>query len=224
MVTVSVYAEGGVMPGLNENAMTFGNNPAFRQELSRIFNEALGRTDLKIEVLECGSNKSATKIFTNKPLGVFLYTDLDSRPSMRQRWFQRMESDGIVISEEKKGFVFFWIQEMEAWFLKQPQAIEDWADEKGYTHKPNRPNRVSENKNIKGRDIECLQKKASIVLNDIIKQTFDTNLRNSRGKKIHASYSKKEDSPDMLSFINVAKLKEQDAELKAFCSKIDSLK
>lgn len=36
----------------------------------------------------------------------------------------RVCQNGIEMSQNKIEHVSFWIQEMEAWFLKQPEAIE----------------------------------------------------------------------------------------------------
>ena len=55
--------------------------------------------------------------------------DLDRKPESRSEWFKSLSDNGIEISKDKTDHVIFWIQEMESWFLKQPEAIERWAED-----------------------------------------------------------------------------------------------
>ena len=91
----------------------------------------------------------------------YLYVDLDRKPELRNEWFKSLSDDGIEMSQNKVEHVSFWIQEMEAWFLKQPEAIELWAEDENFIRKPGQNSPLSEHPSIKNKDIERLQQKAS---------------------------------------------------------------
>ena len=65
----------------------------------------------------------AAKVFKDAPNDVFLYTDLDREPEKKAEWFVRMETENpnepIIFTQDKAERIFFMIQEMEAWLLKQ---------------------------------------------------------------------------------------------------------
>ena len=152
-MVVNVFAEGGILGG-NDDASTVANSEALREELNRFMQRALGRDDISIVVKKCASYKMAAKEFVKEEnVDSYLYVDLDRLPELRAEWFESLRHDGIAISEERSDHVCFWIQEMESWFLKQPQAIEDWAADEGYQHKANKQEPISEYKSIKDKDI-----------------------------------------------------------------------
>lgn len=221
MVEVTIIMEGGV----NEMAVAASvcdNSNALREALFHIFSEALGREDVSIRIAMSTGKRAATKAFVRDSDIVYLYTDLDDARSHRAEWFVKMETDNpqkpIAIPEEKRDYVFFMIQEMEAWILKQPEAIERWASANNYQHFEDR-GAVSEHRLIAGKDIEAITK-PSKVLADIIKQTFQSDRMRKNGKPKGVEYSKLKSASGILSRLDVSLLLSHDSELQAFCAKV----
>ncbi len=113
------------------------------------------------------------------------------------------------------------IQEMEAWLLKQPDAIEGWAKSRNYKHFTNRGH-VSTHYHIAGKDIEQISK-PSEKLKDILKQTFQSDKLRKNGKAKGVEYGKLKTAPSMLRYINVPQLVSCDAELSRFRRRITGL-
>ncbi len=118
----------------------------------------------------------------------------------------------IVIPEEKIGKVFFMVQEMEAWFLKQPGCIERWRIEEEYERKHPDEN-IAEHSLIRGKDIESIRK-PSDKLRTLIKKYI------SDGKK-SVKYGKLASAPGLLDNLDVATLLPLDRELQRFKTRSD---
>jgi len=223
-MVVHVYVEGGVIDG-NVDATTAANSEALREELNRFLQKALNRDDISIVVKKCASYKMAAKEFIKADLPeTYLYVDLDRAPELRSEWFESLRADGIVMPQEKTDHVSFWIQEMEAWFLKQPQAIEDWAADEGYLHYKGQEGHVGEHPSIKDKDIEHLQQKASEILKVILRQVFATGEKavvSASGKVRKLKYGKLRHAPGIIAHLAPNLLVEKDKELDMFCKKIN---
>lgn len=225
-MVVNVYVEGGVING-NVDASTFNNSETLREELNRFFSKALNRDDISIVVKKCSGYKEAVKQFINDSDNDenYLYVDLDRNPELRDEWFKSLSEDGIEMSNEKKGHVSFWIQEMEAWFLKQPEAIELWAEEENLIRKRGQERPLKDHPSIKDKDIEHLQHKASAILSVIIRQVFapHVNVRKSASGKVRdLKYGKLRHAPGIISHLDPNDLIGKDSELRAFCDKIQN--
>lgn len=219
-MVIIVYAEGGTLD-VNSNATTMNNVAALREELNRFMAEVLGRDDIRIIVKLGGGYKNTSKEFANSSNeAAYLYVDLDRLPEKRNEWFLDIAKDGIKISDNDKERVFFWIQEMEAWFLKQPQAIEAWAEEEDFPRKTGSEQPLSEHKSIKGRNIERLQQKPSVILNTILRQTYMSNELNKNNKQIDLRYGKLVHAPGIISHLSPKDLIKIDQELQAFITKV----
>ncbi|MCM1110329.1 MAG: DUF4276 family protein [Clostridium sp.] len=219
-MVIRIYAEGGVL-GNNENAATMANSAALREELNRFMSEALGRSDLRIIVQMSGGFKSAASLYSKLDgENTYLYVDLDHRPEHRDHWFTELSEDGIVLEGPKEANVFFWIQEMEAWFLKQPDAIESWAESEGLIRKPRAVPHLSEHPSIKGKNVELLPHKASVVLENILKQTYLSPETDKNGKPAKVEYGKLRHAPDMIARLDVPVLIACDNELRAFVTRV----
>ena len=219
MVKVSIIVEGGVID-TNVSAVTIDNSNALRESLYWIFSEVLDRDDISIEVHMSAGRRLAAKAFRDAANDVFLYTDLDCEPEKRAEWFVRMETENpnepIIFTQDKAERIFFMIQEMEAWLLKQPDAIEAWAESRNYKHFADRGH-VSTHYHIVDKDIEQISK-PSDKLKDIVKQTFQSDKLRKNGKAKGVEYGKLKTAPSMLRFIDVNKLISCDAELLRFRS------
>lgn len=223
-MVVNVYVEGGVISG-NVDATTINNSEALREELNRFMQRALHRQDISVVVKKCSGYKEAVKQYLNAAADQenYLYVDLDCVPELRDQWFRKLSDDGIELSQEKIEHVYFWIQEMEAWFLKQPEAIERWAESEHLARKPSYDYSLSEHPSIKGKDIERLQQKASFLMGVILRQVFTPQnkvKRSASGKVRDLRYGKLRHAPGIIAQLNPQDLIPKDAELKNFCEKV----
>jgi len=220
MVTIVVYVEGGILEG-NENARTMSNSNALREELNRFMSKALNYDDIRIIVKTSAGYKNATKFFINDASELkYLYVDLDRRPEFRNSWFDDIEKENIRIPDIDKKRVFFWIQEMEAWFLKQPQAIEKWAEYEQFETRKKNLSPISEEKAIKGKDIERLQHKPSLVLSNILKSRYLSNNLDKNNKRRKLIYGKIEHSLGIISQLDEIDLLSKDSEFSSFISSV----
>lgn len=223
-MVVNVYVEGGVING-NVDATTNNNSEALREELNRFMQRALNRNDISIVVKKCSGYKEAAKQFINAAdEECYLYVDLDRKPELRAEWFKNLSEDGIQMSQDKAAHVSFWIQEMEAWFLKQPEAIELWAEDENLKRKPGQENPLAEHPSIKEKDIERLQQKASYLMGVILRQVFAPQEKRERsvsGKIRDLKYGKLRHAPGIIAHLNPKDLILKDNELKIFCEKVE---
>ena len=227
-MVVNVYVEGGIVNG-NVDATTNNNSEALREELNRFMQRALNRNDISIVVKKCSGYKEAAKQFINATdeADNYLYVDLDRKPELRDEWFKSLSDDGIEMSQDQSDHVSFWIQEMEAWFLKQPEAIERWAEDENLRRKPGHNSPLSEHPSIKDKDIERLQQKASYLMGVILRQVFapqEKGKKSASGKIRDLKYGKLRHAPGIIAHLNPADLITKDNELKSFCEKVQEEK
>lgn len=227
-MVVNVYVEGGIING-NVDATTNNNSEALREELNRFMQRALNRNDISIVVKKCSGYKEAVKQFINAAdeEDNYLYVDLDRKPELKYEWFKSLSDDGIEMSQDKTNHVSFWIQEMEAWFLKQPKAIELWAEDENFIRKPGQNSPLSEHPSIKDKDIERLQQKASYLMGVILRQVFapkEKRKKSVSGKVRDLKYGKLRHAPGIIAHLNPTDLILKDSELKSFCVKVQEVK
>ena len=223
-MVVNVYVEGDIING-NVDATTINNSEALREELHRFMQRALNRNDISVVVKKCSGYKEAAKQFINAAQEEenYLYVDLDRKPELRNEWFKSLSDDGLKISQDKTNHVSFWIQEMEAWFLKQPVAIELWAEDEGLKRKPGQNSPLSEHSSIKDKDIEHLQQKASYLMGVILRQVFapqEKGRKSASGKVRDLKYGKLRHAPGIIAHLNPTDLISKDNELKSFCERV----
>lgn len=196
--------EGGALTNNNTGNSALKDTSSLRKSLYKIFAKLLEQ-EVGIELQMAGPNKNAVKMFV-KPSSenLFLFVDLDKAEN-KDSWFTKIETEMRVSFDKKKGRVFFMIREMEAWILKQPEAIEKWGRENKYHLKTS----IASHHTIAGKDIETIVKPSG-VLNEIIQQYF-TDIR---GKKIR--YGKLKTAPNLLKCLDVKQLKNNDSEINRF--------
>lgn len=121
MVTITVLMEGGAAPGSPADVQTVNNTQALRESLHRLFRENLSM-EVSVVVDMLHGYKNVVKHFFRQSSGssVFLYVDLDGASHTKGSWFEKLEADGLKLSEEQKRRFFFMIQEMEAWMFANP--------------------------------------------------------------------------------------------------------
>lgn len=215
MVEITVIIEGGIVNTDTADILTVDNSQALRQSIHRIFSELL-KEDVSIIIqLGAGYRNAASQFVKNKGQGVFLFIDLDDKKENIPNWFYRLETEKpqkpIIIPDLKKQDVFFMIQEMEAWILKQPHSIEKWGSVNGYL-RLHPTDKINNHSLIVGENIENI-KKPSNVLYNLIKHFFQ---KEHNGKKKKIQYGKLKSAPGLLDQLDVSALFHSDSELQRF--------
>lgn len=221
-MVIRILVEGGVVGG-NPTLTTVANNmiaqnsAQLRQALHEFFVRLLEHEDVDIKLTIAGGNKSGYKQFVEKQMEDVYYTDLDRKPSKRHEWFDTMEADGIKASSERKEKVFFWIQEMEAWFLKYPQSITDWISSEGILMKSGSHITEDEYMTIQAPEqVENLQQKPSRIMETLF-QRYLLSPRNGKDDKPRKlRYGKLRHAPRIIPFLSPQEILKQDAELRRF--------
>jgi len=216
MVKLNLIIEGGVYTN-NVSAETASNVESLRQSLHKFFTGILKRNDIEITIFMGTGYRNAAKQFVESipPLGLFVDSDLP--PETKYLWFDKLINKEhpemtITIPEGKIQYIFFMVQEMEAWFLKQPECLDRWAISEGYSRKNVRFD-ISNHSLIKGKNIESISK-PSEKLALIMKCFF------FKGSKA-AKYGKLKTSPHLLDSLDIDSLLPLDLELQRFVSVIN---
>lgn len=203
MVEISLIVEGGAINN-NIDALTANNTESLRQALNKFFTRLLSRDDISIKLNLGGGNKNAVKMFLNDTSHkTILFVDSDHLDT--NKWYNEDMKD-FNISEDKKGYIFFMIQEMEAWFLKQLNCLDIWAEKEGYHRK--QEGDISQHSLLKNKNIEEI-KKPSDKLATILKVYFE-----KKGKP--AKYGKLKTAPALLDALDTSSLLPLDNELQRF--------
>lgn len=213
MVKLNLIVEGGVYTN-NVSAETASNVESLRQSLHKFFTKILKRDDIEITIFMGTGYRNAAKQFVGAITPVGLFVDSDLPPETKHLWFDKLTNKTnpemtITIPQERIRYVFFMVQEMEAWFLKQPECLNRWAKSEGYNRK-NADLDIANHSLIKGKDIESISK-PSDKLALIIKHFF------FKGTK-SAKYGKLKHSPLLLDSLDVNSLLPKDLELQRFVS------
>lgn len=222
-MVIRVLVEGGMTStdptqSSAHNAMIQQNTAALREALNKFFSYALNREDVNIIISVGGGWEMAAYTFTTQNENDFLYVDLDRPPELRQDWFSQELRNKEHFPSAKAEYVFFWIQEMEAWFLKQPECIVRWAQQERITIKDN--SSIKDDNLIKDKDIEHLIQKPSFVIGVIFKRYLVSNKIGKNGKPRKITYGKLRHAPGLISCLNPQLMRLQDNELASFVSKV----
>ncbi len=221
-MVIRILVEGGAIksdPTLSATAnnMIAQNSAQLRQALHEFFVKLLEHEDVNIKVTIAGGNKIGYKQFVEKQMEDVYYTDLDRKPSKRDDWFDAMEADGIMATPELKEKVFFWIQEMEAWFLKYPQSITDWISSEGILLKSG--NNIAEDEYMKiqtPEQVENLQQKPSRIMQTLFQRYLLSPQNGKDGKPRKLRYGKLRHAPRIIPFLSPKDILRKDGELKRF--------
>lgn len=216
MVKLNLIVEGGVYTN-NVTAETANNVEALRQSLHQFFTLLLKRDDVEITIFMGSGYRNAAKQFVESSTTLGLFVDSDLPTETKHLWLKKLTNKEhpemtITIPEEKVQYIFFMVQEMEAWFLKQPECLDRWAELEGYIRKDTKFN-ISNHSLIKGKDIELISK-PSEKLALIMKRFF------FKGSKA-AKYGKLKTSPKLLDALDIDSLLPLDSELQRFLSVIN---
>ncbi|MBR5433681.1 MAG: DUF4276 family protein [Bacteroidales bacterium] len=222
-MVIRVLVEGGVTTidptvTIEHNSMIQQNSAALREALNKFFSKSLNREDIDIKIEVGGGWMFATHTFITKNNNDYLYVDLDRPPEKREEWFTQQIYDREKIPLQKADCIFFWIPEMEAWFLKQPECITKWAHTEKITIKETA--NISEDKLIKGKDIEHLAHKPSSVMKVIFNRYLLSNKMGKNRKPKKIEYGKLRHAPGLINFLDPQRMITQDKELSNFVNRV----
>ena len=211
MVELNLIVEGGIRTD-NVSAETANNAEALRESFHNFFTRLLNREDVEITIFMGTGYRNAAKQFLKTPTPIILFVDSDLPDKDKHLWFKKLENnehprESIVIPPDKRDSVFFMIQEMEAWFLKQLNCIDEWAQKEGYTRKDTTS--IANHSILRNKNIEDISK-PSDKLGIILKHYFTKN-------KKSAKYGKLKTAPALLDSLDTATLRLLDNELQRFC-------
>ena len=213
--------EGGGQP-TDKNLSVAYNTQILRQALNSFFSRLLGRDDISVIVsMEYGYRNAVKSFLANEKSKLFV--DLDAPKCKIEDWFKKLESVNIgsplhvPINRQKN--IFFMIQEMEAWFLKQPQCFEKWAKTNGWTRR-NVDEKIEDHSLITKKDIESITK-PSVTVANLMRHFFEKKLKGEK-RKI-AKYGKLTTAPILLDNLNALLLEKQDTELQRFNKNIQTM-
>lgn len=127
MVKLNIIVEGEA-PGGKTDAATSNNAESLRESLHKFFAGVLSDDEVEVAIYMGRGCRNAARHFVNNPDCSCLYVDSDFPYEEREKWHGLLLNPGnpdkdIVIPENLIPSVFFMVQEMEAWFLKQPECL-----------------------------------------------------------------------------------------------------
>ena len=218
MVTITLFLEGGApLAQQKTSAAIFNNAEALRKSLNLFFERLLHRDDINIVLQLKSSYRIAAKSFAAATDCVFLYIDSDCFPACVDDWMDRYYENGepLQLSEEQKKRIFFMVQEMEAWFLKQPECLERWAHDENYI-RLHKEQSIAGHSLIKNKNIEDIRKPSNVT-STLVKHFY----KKTNGNKV--KYGKMKSAPGILDHIDVDDLLPIGAELQRFVSLVVTL-
>ena len=213
MVNLNIIVEGGTLdPNVSDD--TFNNVEALRESLNKLFSRLLKRDDISVRVDIGAGYRNAARMFVKHAANHYLYVDSDDVDT--DRWFDKLDNPdpnkAFVIPADAKDKVFFMIQEMEAWFLKQPECLDRWGKAQGYIRQK-RGIEIAADNQIAGKDIEGLSKPSRIV-GVIVQRYFERVLPNGKPQKV--KYGKLKSAPGIIDQLDEQALVAVDKELLRF--------
>lgn len=213
MVNLNIIVEGGTLdPNVSDD--TFNNVEALRESLNKLFSRLLKRDDISVRIDIGAGYRNAARMFVKHAANHYLYVDSDDVDT--DRWFDKLDNPdpnkAIVIPADAKDKVFFMIQEMEAWFLKQPECLDRWGKAQGYIRQK-RGIEIAADNQIAGKDIEGLSKPSRIV-GVIVQRYFERVLPNGKPQKV--KYGKLKSAPGIIDQLDEQALVAVDKELLRF--------
>ncbi len=220
LVDIVIFVEGGVLSSPNIDVLTMDNSTSLRQSLNRIFQEILNQ-NVQITVHLKSGKIAAYKQFASAfHESLVLFLDSDRPPSKMDSWFDdfekeenkkrefRGESPDFHVPENHRKNMFFMIQEMESWILKDFPSIERWAKDHDLKRLRAGEN-MSQHSLVKKSNVEEIKKPS-----DKINRLFKIFFQKPNGEKVE--YGKLKNAPALLDHIDVSILFNKDSELQRF--------
>lgn len=198
MVKVRIVMEGQAVS--SDMATSVAENAeSLRQSIHTFFSRVLDTDDVQVTIDMGNGYRSAAKKYIRTPEDSCLYVDSDRPYKDREKWHDQLlnplnPEKNIVIPTDLRRNVYFMVQEMEAWFLKQPECIEAWAS-KGDIERIHGNEDISQHSLLRGKDVEDISK-PSKILETLIKKYY----RDPITKKA-VKYGKMRTAPGLLAHL-----------------------
>lgn len=222
MVKLNVIIEGGVSLS-HIQANIASNVESLRQSFYQFFSRLLKRSDISVVIQMGWGVRAAVKQYLSNNTSDSLFVDSDCPKNKLDTWYETLQNNeyperSIIIPAGRRSNIFFMVQEMEAWVLKQPECLDRWGINQGYIRK-REDETIANHSLIRGKDIETITK-PSEKLNILIRAFFEKDLG---GKRKSVSYGKLKSAPNILDEIEVDDLLPLDSELQRFRSMVNNL-
>jgi hypothetical protein len=204
MVVVTVFFEGGANPNENPNVATFDNTNRLRESFNKLLNSGLENEKVRVQAEPAYSITNVVKIRNPNAL---LLIDLDGPKDIKSK---RLKDNKLI---DVQDFVFFMVQQMEAWILSQPEVIEtvfEYYKAKGVS--------IKDDPKIRDKHPESITSPEDILY-DILKRRFSYI---KAGKKKKLKYGKLKHSPDLIEKLDIQKLKATFEDVKLLMEKINA--
>lgn len=96
------------------------------------FSRLLKRSDISIIVQMGWGVRAAIKQYLSGGAFDCMFVDSDCPKGELETWYESFQNNeypetSIIIPENRRSGIFFMIQEMEAWMLKQPECLDRWG-------------------------------------------------------------------------------------------------
>ena len=222
MVSITIYIEGGTMPGeLNAAAATVGNTEVFREKFTNLFAQGLDSEKFDLKVRNFGSVSQAPKTYKKiKESGdkeTVLLIDLDAPAGEIQARLAKYYD-----KEPVNGIIFFMVQKMESWILSQSEILNDLAIVQGWRRKEKKtPIVIAENALLKGIHPEDINN-SDTCLKTILTQYFEKeDIRKNKFRNV--KYGKMREGPLLIGLLNLAELRKTFSEAERLLSYIEGL-
>jgi len=206
MVEIRIIIEGGVFPNINTNTATISNSEKLREAFHKLLSQVV-KPEMFNLIVEIGAGyKNATKSFKKYAFldnEASLLIDLDGAKSEKEQRLNELEVT------ELSNRVFFMIQEMEAWILSQPAAIEKCYEDRYYRKKGNVRIMDEELELFKVHPEEI--KNPSFKLKVLLGKYYSEMKGNVKKTK---KYGKLKDAPLLIENLDIIKLIETFDDLK----------
>jgi hypothetical protein len=206
MVDIRIVVEGGIIPHSNDSAMTINNSEKLRESFYKLFTQIFHPSSFNLIIEMKGGIGKATKAFKDYAKinqNTSLLIDLDGDRATKQQKLSNLQVDQFA---EK---VFFMIQEMEAWILSQPEAIEKAYKDRFFREKGNVQILEAEKELFQVHPEEI--KKPSFMLKVLLGKYYSEMKGNTKKKK---KYGKLKDAPLLIENLNIHKLIETFEDLR----------
>ncbi len=213
MVNITIYVEGGVLPNDSLDVQTIDNSEKLRESFHNLLSQIIDNKLFNLVIEMGASYTNAAKFFKaaiEKHSNQLLIIDLDAPKS------QKVEKLKELDLQKYNEFVFFMVQEMEAWILSQPEIIDRYLSEK--YHRERCSEKLYEHNLLINRHPEDINN-PSDVLQIIMKRYFTVVKRGQKKKK---GYGKLKDAPDLLKKLDGETLKQTFSDLSNLYNKLNN--
>ncbi len=194
MVTIKIVVEGGVLPHSNIESQTIMNSEKLRESFYKLITQVVEPKFFNLEIEMGAGEKNASKVFKKSIQKNYcsLLIDLDGSIEKKEERLVELEL------EEYSDFVFFMIQQMEAWILSQPASIEKGMS---FFEREKVEKQLADDPIFRQVPIEI--ENPADKLNTILSRYYSYEKRNKKRKK---KYGKLKDASLFIENIDIQKL------------------